>query len=157
MIARLRPLAAAGLVAILVAACGAQTASPSGSWTGGGSIPPSVAPPPTTAPTEAPAPDPATAVFTLLDFNIEYGGDEVDFASKIARPVDRAKDRIATQMRTQEKPKMMALKTPRVGLYQSYVASMDEGWTRFVFDKGLTLDYTSLHDRDIRGGSLGAK
>jgi hypothetical protein len=52
---------------------------------------------------------------------------------------------------------MLALKTPRVGLYQSYVASMDEGWTRFVFDKSLNLDYTSLHDQDIRGGNLRAK
>jgi len=63
----------------------------------------------------------------------------------------------AEGVRFKPAPKMLALKTPRVGLYQSYVASMDEGWTRFVFDKSLNLDYTSLHDRDIRGGALRAK
>ena len=40
------------------------------------------------------------------------------FASKIARPRDLAADRIATQMRTQEKPRMMALNIPTyVNLY----------------------------------------
>ena len=63
----------------------------------------------------------------------------------------------AEGVRFKPAPKLLALKTPRVGLYQSYVASMDEGWTRFVFDKSLNLDYTSLHDRDIRGGGLRAK
>ncbi len=63
----------------------------------------------------------------------------------------------AEGVRFKPAPKMLALKTPRVGLYQSYVASMDEGWTRFIFDKSLNLDYTSLHDKDIRGGNLRAK
>ena len=55
------------------------------------------------------------------------------------------------------KPKTLTLKTPRVGLYQSYVASMDEGWTRYVFDKELGVDYTTLHDKDIRAGALRGK
>ena len=54
----------------------------------------------------------------LIYCNNNFEGDEVDFASKIARPRDLAKDRIATQMRTQEKPKMMALNVPTyVNLY----------------------------------------
>jgi hypothetical protein len=54
----------------------------------------------------------------LIYCNNNFEGDEVDFASKIARPRDQAKDRIATQMRTQEKPKMMALNIPTyVNLY----------------------------------------
>jgi hypothetical protein len=54
----------------------------------------------------------------LIYCNNNFEGDEVDFASKIARPRDLAKDRIATQMRTQEKPKMMALNIPTyVNLY----------------------------------------
>jgi hypothetical protein len=32
---------------------------------------------------------------------------------------------------------------------------MDEGWTRFVFDKQIGFDYRTLHDKDIRAGSLG--
>jgi hypothetical protein len=51
----------------------------------------------------------------------------------------------------------------RVGLYKSYAASMDEGWTRWVFDQyknelpGLKLNYTSVTDLDIRGGNLELK
>jgi hypothetical protein len=41
----------------------------------------------------------------------------------------------------------------RVGLYRSYSASMDEGWTRFVFDT-YHVPYTSIVDRDIRAGQL---
>ncbi len=48
----------------------------------------------------------------------------------------------------------------RVGLYKSYVASMDEGWTRWVFDQyknkllGIRLTYSSVTDFDIRAGNL---
>jgi hypothetical protein len=48
----------------------------------------------------------------------------------------------------------LLLRKPRVGVYQSYVPSMDEGWTRFVFDKQVGVDYVSLHDKDIRAGHL---
>src|SRR5580704_10765539 len=48
------------------------------------------------------------------------------------------------------------VKSPRIGLYMSYQASMDEGWTRWLFDDfGFT--YTSLHDADIQPGNLKAK
>jgi hypothetical protein len=62
----------------------------------------------------------------------------------------------AEGLRLKPAPRTLTLKLPRVGLYQSYVASMDEGWTRFVFDKNLDLGYVSLHDRDIRAGGLRA-
>lgn len=43
--------------------------------------------------------------------------------------------------------------SPRVGLYRSYVANMDEGWTRWIFDD-FGLPYTNLADSDMRGGNL---
>jgi hypothetical protein len=57
------------------------------------------------------------------------------------------------------------LPTPRVALYKSYSASMDEGWTRWVFDQykqynyvpSLRLSYTSVTDFDIRAGNLELK
>jgi SecDF, P1 head subdomain/Zinc carboxypeptidase len=48
----------------------------------------------------------------------------------------------------------------RVGIYKSYSASMDEGWTRWVFDQyknelaGLKLTYASVTDFDMHAGNL---
>jgi hypothetical protein len=42
---------------------------------------------------------------------------------------------------------------PRIGLYQSFTANMDEGWTRWVFDH-YEVPFTSLHNADIKGGKL---
>ena len=47
----------------------------------------------------------------------------------------------------------LAVHLPRIGLYQSWVPSMDEGWTRFIFDQN-HIPYVRLVDADIRKGSL---
>lgn len=44
----------------------------------------------------------------------------------------------------------------RIGLYNSYTASMDEGWTRYIFDT-YRVPFTSLYDREVRAGNLNAK
>ncbi|MCX6561904.1 MAG: M14 family metallopeptidase [Candidatus Aminicenantes bacterium] len=43
-----------------------------------------------------------------------------------------------------------ALKNPRIGLYQSWWSSMDEGWSRYVLDD-LGIPYATLHNLDFRG------
>ena len=43
-------------------------------------------------------------------------------------------------------------RAPRVGLYKSWVASMDEGWARFVLEL-FDVPYTSLNDKDVRAGN----
>ena len=45
---------------------------------------------------------------------------------------------------------------PRVGLYRSYAAPIDEGWTRWVFDTW-RIPYSSLVDSTIRAGKLKEK
>jgi hypothetical protein len=50
----------------------------------------------------------------------------------------------------------LAVHLPRIGLYQSWVPSMDEGWTRFIFDQN-HIPYTRLVDADIRKGGLDQK
>jgi hypothetical protein len=44
----------------------------------------------------------------------------------------------------------------RVALYKSSMGSMDEGWTRYVFDT-FNVPYTSLLDQDVRKGNLRAR
>jgi Zinc carboxypeptidase len=43
-----------------------------------------------------------------------------------------------------------------VAIYKNHLPSMDEGWTRWVFDQ-YKFSYTSLRDAEIRGGNLKAK
>lgn len=46
------------------------------------------------------------------------------------------------------------LKTnPRIGLYKGFTSSMDEGWTRFVFDT-FQIPFKSVSDQDFRSNNL---
>ncbi|HKS30748.1 MAG TPA: M14 family metallopeptidase [Pyrinomonadaceae bacterium] len=44
----------------------------------------------------------------------------------------------------------------RLALYRGWMASMDEGWTRYVFDQ-FNIPYETLRDADVRRGSLRAR
>ena len=45
------------------------------------------------------------------------------------------------------------LHAPRVGVYKSYLASMDEGWVRYVLEE-FDVPYTSIENKDVRAGNL---
>ena len=45
------------------------------------------------------------------------------------------------------------LKSPRIGVYTSYQASMDEGWTRWVMEQ-FEFPYARMYDKDMRAGNL---
>jgi hypothetical protein len=44
----------------------------------------------------------------------------------------------------------------RVAIYKNHLPSMDEGWTRWVFDQ-YKFPYASLRDAEVRAGNLNAK
>lgn len=46
-----------------------------------------------------------------------------------------------------------AIRAPRIGLYRSHRANMDEGWTRWVLEQ-FEFPYTTLKNADIRAGDL---
>jgi len=42
---------------------------------------------------------------------------------------------------------------PRIALYQSWVANIDEGWTRWLFEQ-FEIPFTNVHDADVKAGNL---
>jgi len=75
-------------------------------------------------------------------------------ASARARLLDMARELGIVAHAVAVAPPALVLRAPRVGLYQSWVAAIDEGWTRFVFEQQMGVDYQTLHDRDIQAGGL---
>jgi hypothetical protein len=76
----------------------------------------------------------------------------------IATKLTAAAQRFAVTFKPSATPvtgSALAVTTPRVGLYKSYVAALDEGWTRWVLDTN-GVPYKTLYDADIRAGNLSA-
>src|SRR5690606_31125043 len=54
-----------------------------------------------------------------------------------------------------EVPGLSGKSSRRIAIYRSYDPSMDEGWTRFIFDQ-YRIPFTSIADRDVRAGNVRA-
>jgi len=50
----------------------------------------------------------------------------------------------------------ITLSAPRIGIYVSYVPSMDEGWTRWVLEQ-FEFPYTRIYDKDVRAVDLASR
>ena len=91
------------------------------------------------------------------------GGTEYPAGTLVVRssdPADAAMEGIASELGLDiaglsgaPDVELLPLEPVRVGLYKSYVASMDEGWTRWLLEN-YEYDLTSLSDDDVRTGDL---
>jgi hypothetical protein len=63
-----------------------------------------------------------------------------------------ALSRVPQEIRAQ----LRAGRAPRIGLYQPWGGSMDEGWTRYVLDH-FEIDYATVHNADVRAGNLAGR
>lgn len=59
-------------------------------------------------------------------------------------------------LKTKPTVRTFRLKPVRLGLYKSWTASMDEGWTRWVLEQ-YEFPYISVYDKDIKEGNLEKK
>lgn len=58
----------------------------------------------------------------------------------------------ATKEKISEKS-TIKIKKARIGIYQSWMANIDEGWTRWVLEQ-FEFPYKTIHNEDLRAGSL---
>ncbi|MGQ9801649.1 MAG: M14 family metallopeptidase [Candidatus Saccharicenans sp.] len=75
-----------------------------------------------------------------------------DFMEKLARDLSLKIQACGSRPNVET----LEVKLPRLGIYQSWVAVEDEGWTRFILDEH-EFSYRSLHDADIKAGNLASQ
>jgi hypothetical protein len=85
--------------------------------------------------------------------SLTISGDEISVADLDKTKVDSilAGNRLKAAGAAKEGGK--ALKPARVGLYRPWVASMDEGWTRWILEQ-FNFPFTNLYNADIISGHL---
>jgi hypothetical protein len=73
------------------------------------------------------------------------------FMGKLAKDLDLK----ITGISRDPKVETLSIKPVRLGMYKSWLASADEGWTRLILEN-YEFPYSSIHDADIRAGNLNA-
>lgn len=84
----------------------------------------------------------------LMGVNVVTIEDE--FEVMLSQPIDRETPQYRYEGLSVDDPESV---TPRIGLYLNYATSMDEGWTRWIFDTW-KIPYVSLVDSVVRAGNL---
>ncbi|HUE76452.1 MAG TPA: M14 family metallopeptidase [Longimicrobiales bacterium] len=80
---------------------------------------------------------------------VRRDGDTEGLVTRLARDLGVS----FTGLRSAPPAGMRALELPRIGLYKSWQANMDEGWTRWVLEQ-YDFPVDTLHDAEIRTGDL---
>jgi hypothetical protein len=81
------------------------------------------------------------------------GGIVVGAGAERVRELLRQVPVQAHALESEPKVPLRRLRAPRIGLYQPWTASMDEGWTRFVLEQ-FEFPYRTVHDAEVRAGRL---
>ena len=106
--------------------------------------------------------DAAIAVNRLLKAGAGVGFAREGTAARVivtgaARPLlDEVARDVGLAISTAPRRPAVPVKAPRVGLYQPWTASMDEGWTRLVLER-FEFAPKTLHNADVRAGGLRAQ
>jgi hypothetical protein len=98
----------------------------------------------------------ATAPFTADGARFDAGTLVVRSGSVAADEVVTAVERLGLTAHRLTRPPDAPLapaRPARVGIYRPWMANMDEGWTRWLFDH-YGIRYRTLTDQEIRGGAL---
>jgi len=92
--------------------------------------------------------------FTLGGTRYPVGTFIVESASVSAGTLEEIASAIHVQMKAGTvNVKSNPLIKPRIAIYQSWMASMDAGWTIYLFDQ-YGFPYEEVHDADVRAGRL---
>jgi hypothetical protein len=83
----------------------------------------------------------------LYGFDVAFLADSVGVASTVLAPV-RATPWVA--------PGLSDARTKRIAIFRNAMPSMDEGWTRWVFDQ-YRIPFTTITARDLRAGNLASR
>ncbi len=106
-------------------------------------------------------PDTAIAINRLLadGARIAFGpsANTVQASGVSRKQMETIAPEFGVHVRAMDRPKgpmaATSIRAPRIGLYQSWTANMDEGWTRWVLEQYAFAPRT-VHNEDIRGGTL---
>jgi hypothetical protein len=80
----------------------------------------------------------------------------VDIVALNTAPVASAAPIMPAEEPTFTVPGLSDASAKRIGIYRSYSAPMDEGWTRWMFDVN-RVPFTSIVDKDVRAGNLNTR
>ena len=83
-----------------------------------------------------------------------YGAFYIRYAPGMENSLDDLAQEFGLRVHPCEEPEgapVLHVSQPKVALYQSFAASADEGWTRFIFDN-YSMPYTTVLDADVRKG-----
>ncbi|MGH7712371.1 MAG: hypothetical protein ACREOG_13865, partial [Gemmatimonadaceae bacterium] len=92
----------------------------------------------------------AGATVDIADSLFVFRGDAVARAKFVARACP-----IAAPVQQTSARRPLTPNTRRIGLYRSWTASMDEGWTRWLFEQ-FGVPFRSVRDSTIKAGNLRA-